>query len=68
MKKLFTLIAVAFVAAIVLPSCKKDWTCSCTDSNGDVYEWSIENSRKPEAKLVCEGYMSIGTDCDLNAK
>lgn len=65
MKKLFTLIAVAAVAAIVLPSCKKDWTCECTDSSGDVTSWEIQNSRKPEAKLACEGFISVGTECKL---
>jgi hypothetical protein len=64
MKKLLTLIAVVFVAAIVLPSCKKDWTCVCTDSSGDQTSYTISNSRKPEAKLVCEGFV-IGETCEL---
>jgi len=64
MKKLFTLIAVAFAAAIVLPSCKKDWTCVCTDSSGSTYEWEISNSRKPEAKLACEEF-GWGDECKL---
>jgi hypothetical protein len=64
MKKILTLIAVVFVAAIVLPSCKKDWTCVCTDSNGDVYEFAINDSRKPEAKLACEDF-TWGDECSL---
>ena len=64
MKKILTLIAVVFVVAIVLPSCKKDWTCVCTDSNGDISEYQISNSRKPEAKLACEAF-GFGDECDL---
>ncbi len=64
MKKILTLIAVVFVAAIVLPSCKKDWTCVCTDNSGGTYEFSINNSRKPEAKLACEGF-TWGNECKL---
>lgn len=64
MKKTITLIAVVFAAAIVLPSCKKDWTCVCSDTNGDTYEFSINNSRKPEAKLACEQF-TWGTSCKL---
>ena len=64
MKKLLTLAAVALTAAIVLPSCKKDWTCVCTDSNGDQTSYTINNSRKPDAKLVCEGF-AIGETCEL---
>lgn len=64
MKKLFTLVAVVFVTAIVLPSCKKDWTCVCSDGNGGTYEMKISNSRKPEAKLACE-QLTWGTSCEL---
>lgn len=64
MKKILTLVAVAFVAAIVLPSCKKDWTCVCTDSSGDKTSYTINDSRKPEAKLVCEGFR-INESCEL---
>lgn len=64
MKKILTLIAVTFIAAIVLPSCKKDWTCVCTDTSGSSYEWTISNSRKPEAKLACEG-LALTDQCEL---
>lgn len=64
MKKNLTLAALVFIAAIVLPSCKKDWTCVCTDSNGGNYEFKINNSRKPEAKLACEAF-TWGNECRL---
>lgn len=64
MKKLLTLLAVVFVAALVLPSCKKDWTCVCTDSSGAQTSYPINNSRKPEAKLACEAF-GLSDQCEL---
>jgi hypothetical protein len=64
MKKILTLIAVVFVAAIVLPSCKKDWTCVCTDSNGDKTSYTINDSRRPEAELACEAF-GFAQECEL---
>ena len=64
MKKILTLIAVVFAAAIVLPSCKKDWTCVCTDSNGDQTTYNINDSRRPEAELACEAF-SFAQECEL---
>jgi hypothetical protein len=64
MKKLLTLLIVAFIGAVVLPSCKKDWTCVCTDSNGNETTTTISNSRKPEAELACEAF-GFATDCEL---
>lgn len=64
MKKILTLIAIVFVAAIILPSCKKDWTCVCTDSSGNQDTYPISNSRKPEAKLACEAF-GFADECEL---
>ncbi|WP_118950812.1 hypothetical protein [Taibaiella helva] len=65
MKKILGLIIIAGAAAIVLPSCKKDWTCVCTDSsNNKTYEFEVSDARKPEAKLTCERF-TWGDNCKL---
>jgi hypothetical protein len=64
MKKILTLIAIVFVAAILLPSCKKDWTCVCTDSSGAETSYPIGNSRKPDAQLICNAY-GLTDECKL---
>ncbi len=64
MKKLLTLLIVAFVGAVVLPSCKKDWTCVCVDSNGNESSYTINDSRKPEAELACEAF-GFAEECEL---
>lgn len=65
MKKILGLIIVVALIAIVLPSCKKDWKCVCTDTaNNKTYEFTISDSRKPEAKLTCESF-TYGDRCEL---
>ena len=66
MKKILTLIALCTLAAVVLPSCKKDYNCVCTDSNGDRYDFPITNSRRPEAKISCDVYDLAYGDCSLD--
>jgi len=58
MKKLSSLAIVAMFAALVLSSCKKDYTCSCHifDSTGlldSTYNTTI-NDKKDDAKTACE--------------
>lgn len=65
MKKIL-LVAVALVS-LGTTSCKKDWTCTCTDNTtGDKTEYPIGNSRRPEASLACDIYEGFGEDCSLN--
>lgn len=47
------LIAVALIS-IGFTSCKKDWTCTCTDADGDTWDIPITNSRRPEASTACK--------------
>lgn len=52
MKKLILpLVAVGFIFAGT--SCKKDFTCSCTDNGG--YEYQITESKKAAAAAICTG-------------
>lgn len=60
------LIAIALIS-IGFTSCKKDWTCSCTDSSGETFEYQINNSRKPEASTACNLF-EFGADEDCKLK
>lgn len=67
MKK--SILFVAALLAISFTSCKKDWTCECTDSTGTVATSStISNSRKPEAKTACEAQNLLGTGYNCSLK
>ncbi len=44
---------VAVAGMFVLASCKKDYTCECTES-GLVYKYTLTESRKAAAAAVCE--------------
>lgn len=64
MKKVL-LIAAALVT-IGFTSCKKDWTCTCTDdTTGESYDFEISNSRRPEASTACNLLEVSGEDCKL---
>ena len=57
MKKIVTIAAVALLGTIVLPSCKKDYTCVCTVSSGGTSisnEYSLGKQTKKDAKNACE--------------
>lgn len=59
------LIAVALVS-IGFTSCKKDWTCTCTDTaTGESTDFTISNSRRPEASTACNVFELAGEDCKL---
>ena len=45
---------VAVAGMFVLASCKKDYTCECTES-GLVYKYTLTESKKAAAAAVCEG-------------
>jgi hypothetical protein len=65
MKKIVTVAAVALFAALVLPSCKKDYTCTCT-INGVSTSTEIKNAKKADAKLACEYLNVSGASCSLD--
>ncbi len=54
------------ICAIGFTSCKKDWTCTCTDEFGDSYSYEIQNSRRPEASTACNAFEFAGENCSLN--
>jgi len=64
MKKIATIAAVALLGVIVLPSCKKDYTCECTWSmDGKVIqtqEFSLGKQTKSKAKDACSQKVDMG--------
>lgn len=66
MKKL--LLAVAALGLISLTSCKKDYTCTCTDGT-DTETINIPDAKKKDAKNVCNTWSSLwgigGGSCSL---
>ncbi len=69
------------VLAIVLVSCKKDYSCSCTDTDVDngttevtMYNYKVEGATKKQAQVACneatvtyiDGADSYKTKCDLS--
>jgi hypothetical protein len=69
MKKIVTIVAVALFGALVLPSCKKDYTCTCTIA-GQTTSSPINNAKKSDAKNACDqlntAAASVGGSCSLN--
>jgi len=66
MKKVITLFAAVGFMAIGFTSCKKDFTCVCTNSNGDKDSYPITNTRRPDAKITCEALEFGYEDCSLD--
>lgn len=77
MKKIFLFVSVLTVVS--LTSCKKDFTCTCTNSStdpnavGNTQEITIVDAKKKDAKKRCvkttttdsNGYVET-SDCKLN--
>ncbi|MCB9046026.1 MAG: hypothetical protein H6550_07790 [Chitinophagales bacterium] len=68
MKKFAPIAAVALLA-IAFTSCKKDFTCECTDSNGTVTPYTYPKTTKALAKTSCDAsnvtWTSAGGSCKL---
>ena len=69
MKKIVTIAAVALFGAIVLPSCKKDYTCTCS-IGGQTASYTYNKVKKSEAKTSCDQQNAaatiLGGSCSLN--
>ncbi len=70
MRKIILSLSMAFIAAIALSSCTKDYNCKCTyDSGGKAYEieFVIEKANKKDAEELCT-YNLVGAEnvnCEL---
>lgn len=58
MKKIVTIVAMALFGALVLPSCKKEYTCSCTVTPVGGVATTVEGKTsklsKKDAKAQCD--------------
>jgi hypothetical protein len=78
MKKIIFVLPLTLLA---LASCKKDYSCSCTDTdiyNGETevtaYSYKVEGATKKQAQAACneatvtyqDGADSYSTQCDLS--
>ena len=45
-----------FVAVLTLGSCKKSWTCQCTDNNGTNVYHDIPDATLSDANRTCNGF------------
>lgn len=50
--------------ALGIMSCKKDYTCACTNSNG-TYNAGDITTTKSSAKKYCEGLSTQSTKCTI---
>jgi hypothetical protein len=53
MKNFAIFSVIALMGAVLLPSCKKNYTCSCTVSQ-EQYVYTYNNETKGEAKNTCD--------------
>ncbi len=63
MKKLFTILGL--IAIIGVSSCKQNWTCQCTQTDGNVTNTQINGGTFLHAKHTCyadSGKCSLLTD------
>lgn len=57
-----------FVAALIIvsfTSCKKDYTCNCTDALGNVTEVTVIHNTKSSAKTTCAARKSAPETCAI---
>ena len=50
----------------LLYSCRNDFQCTCTDSQGKITVTPIEKSSRAEAKIACESVTIAGETCVLD--
>jgi hypothetical protein len=54
MKKVFLGTALLIFITTGFTSCKKDWSCSCTDQNGNTVSIPINNETLIDARSKCK--------------
>jgi hypothetical protein len=61
---------IAAVAGFVMASCKKDYTCVCTDNAGTdpAYEYKYPKAKKKDAEASCKTQNDAWTIVDYSCK
>ena len=62
--KVINLYAIALVA-IYSASCKKDYTCNCTDAQGKITEVTVIHNTKSSAKTTCAARKNSPETCAI---
>lgn len=67
MKKFIAIAIVGMFGVVSLGSCKKDYTCECTVTNGTVSATSTStiNGTKKDAKAACEKNNQAYATCKI---
>lgn len=58
-------ILTASVGLFLFASCKKNYTCECKDSDGDVSSTITFKTTKKKATSICNTYALSGESCTL---
>jgi hypothetical protein len=67
MKKLSILLTGLALVAFTFSSCKKEYTCVCTDSDdGDTDSYTYPKAKKSDAKAWCEAESGGSWTCELD--
>ena len=62
--KNISLLAITLMA-ISFASCKKDYTCNCTDAQGKIPEVTVLHDTKSSAKTICAARKSSPETCAI---
>jgi len=54
MKKVIITLAILATGVVILPSCKKDYTCVCTVNGKEVYREDLGKQTRSDAEDACE--------------
>jgi len=67
MRNTFLLLAAFLFIGMTTSSCKKDWTCECSDEDRtDSVSYSFEALRKNDARSLCLEYQTVwGGTCKV---
>ncbi|MDB5282237.1 MAG: hypothetical protein JWO06_1312 [Bacteroidota bacterium] len=71
MKKIFLALGLVVVLSTGLSSCKKDWSCICTDQSGNQNSQTINNETLIDARSKCKSMsytnttLGTSTSCSL---
>lgn len=60
------LLVFALIFASTLISCKKDWTCTCSDNGEEPKMLPIKNVTKPDAEAACAISEDLWDECYIN--
>ena len=65
MKKSLVIIGIGLLAAVLLPSCKKDYTCTCeVEAQKFIYDYS--GQLRSEAEKACTAQDAAARRADAN--